>query len=75
MNKLPAGKKTVGSHIIFKEKLNEHGNCIKFKINIVAKGFSQVSSKDFSETFSSVAKFIILQMFLALAAYLDFEIY
>ena len=75
VNELSAGKKAVGSHIIFKKKLNEHGNCIKFKTYIVAKDFSQVFSKDFSETFSSVAKFTTLQIFLALAAYLDFEIY
>ena len=75
MNELPAGKKAVGSHIIFKEKLNEHGNCIKFKTYIVAKGFSQVFGKNSSETFSSVAKFTILQIFLVIAAYLDFEIY
>jgi len=75
VNELQAGKKAVGSYIIFKEKLNEHGNYIKFKIYIVAKDFSQVSGKDFSETFSSIAKFTILQIFLALAVYLDFEIY
>jgi len=57
------------------EKLNEYGNYIKFKTYIVAKGFLQISSKNFSKTFSFVAKFTILQMFLALAVYLDFEIY
>ena len=57
------------------EKLNKHGNYIKFKTYIVAKGFLQISSKNFSKTFSSVAKFTILQMFLALAVYLDFETY
>ena len=75
VNESPAGKKAVGSHIIFKKKLNEHSNCIKFKTYIVAKGFSQVFGENFSETFSSVAKFTILQIFLVLAAYLDFEIY
>jgi len=41
----------------------------------VAKGFSQVPGQDFTETFSSVAKFTTLRIFLALAAYLDFEIH
>ena len=75
VDKLPASKKAVGSHIILKEKLIEHGNHIKFKAHIVAKGFSQVTSKDFTENFSFIAKFTTLQIFLALAAYLDFEIY
>jgi len=60
VDKLPDSKKAVGSYIIFKEKLDEHSNHVKFKACIVAKGFSQVSGKDFSETFSSVAKFTAL---------------
>jgi len=31
--------KAVGSHIVFKEKLDEHGNYVKFKAHIVIKGF------------------------------------
>ena len=75
VNELPASKKAVGSHIVFKEKLNKHGNHVKFKAHIVAKGFLQVSGKNFSEHSSSVAKFTILQVFLTLVAYLDFEIH
>jgi len=75
VNELSAGKKAIGSYIVFKKKLDEYGNCVKFKTHIVAKDFSQVSGKDFSETFSFRAKFTILQVFLALAIYLDFEIY
>ena len=75
MNEFPASKKAVGSHIVFKEKLNEHSNYIKFKAHIVAKDFSQIPSKDFSETFSSVTKFTIIWVFFALATYLDFDIY
>ena len=60
VNELLASKKAIRSHIIFREKLNKHGNCIKFKAHIVAKGFLQVLSKDFSENFFSVAKFTIL---------------
>ena len=75
VNELLASKKAIESCIIFKKKLNEHGNHVKFKAHIVAKDFSQISGKDFSETFFSVAKFTTLWMFFTLAAYLDFEIY
>ena len=40
VNELPANKKAVRSCIIFKKKLDEHNNHIKFKACIVAKGFS-----------------------------------
>ena len=75
MNELSAGKKAIESYIVFKKKLDKYGNCVKFKTHIVAKDFSQVSGKDFSGTFSFRGKFTILQVFLALATYLDFEIY
>jgi len=75
MNTIPKGKKVVGSQIVFKEKLDGHGWRIKFKARIVAKGFSQVPGEDFTETFSSVAKFTTLHVFLALSAHLDFEIH
>jgi len=75
VDELPKEKKAVGSQIVFKEKLDGHGNWVKFKACIVAKGFLQVPSEDFTETFSSVAKFNILQIFLTLAVFMDYEIY
>jgi len=75
MNELLAGKKAVRSHVVFKEKLDEHGNCVKFKVYIVAKDFSQIPGKNFSGNFSSIAKFTTLWVFLALTVYLDFNIH
>ena len=75
VDKLPKGKRAIGSRIVFKKKLDGHGQRIKFKARIVAKGFSQVPGEDFTETFSSVAKFTTLHVFLVLAAHLDFEIH
>jgi len=39
VNELLKGKKAIGSQIVFREKLNGHGNQVKFKARIVAKGF------------------------------------
>jgi len=75
VDELPKGKKAVGSQIVFKEKLDEHGNQVKFKACIVAKGFSQVPGEDFTETFSSVVKFNTLQIFLTFATFMDYEIH
>lgn len=72
---LPPGKKAVGSKVVLKEKLDENGKHAKYKARIVAQGFSQVPGIDYSKTFSSVAKFMTLQVFLTLAATLDLEIH
>ena len=37
---LPNGRKAIGSRIVFREKRDGHGNLVKFKARIVAKGFS-----------------------------------
>jgi len=72
---LPKGRKAVGSRIVFCEKRDGHGNLIKFKACIVAKGFSQIPGEDFTDTFSSVAKFSTLWIFLAYVAYLDWDLH
>jgi hypothetical protein len=65
----------VGSKVVLRCKLDKFRNHVKFKARIVAQGFSQVPGVDFNETFSSVAKFTTLQVFLTLAALLDWEIH
>lgn len=65
----------MGSRIVFKDKLDGQGNHVKYKARIVAKGYSQIPGEDFTETFSSVAKFSTLRIFLALAASLDYEVH
>jgi len=72
---LPKGRKAVGSRIVFREKQDGHGNLIKFKARIVAKGFSQIPGEDFTDTFSLVAKFSTLWIFLAYVAYLDWDLH
>jgi len=74
VDKLPKGKKTVESQIVFK-KLDGYRNQVKFKTQIVAKDFSQVSGEDFTEMFSFVTKFTTLCTFLTLTTFLDFKIY
>ena len=68
-------KKAIGSKVVLKEKLDEQGNCLKFKACIVEQGFSQIPGINYNEMFLSVAKFTTLQIFLTLAAMLNVEIY
>jgi len=72
---LPNDKKAVGSRIVFKEKLDGYGKHVKFKAQIVTQGFSQVPGLDFTETFSSVARFTTLRIFLVLTAFLNLELH
>jgi len=60
---------------VFKEKLNSHGNHLKFKAQIIAQGFLQMPDLDFTKMFSLVVKFITLQIFLALTVFLDLELH
>jgi len=54
--------------------LDSYSRYVNFKVCIIAKEFSQIPREDFGEIFSFVTKFFILCVFLALTAYLDFEI-
>jgi len=75
VNGLPKGRKAIGSRIVFREKRDGHGNLIKFKASIVAKGFSQIPGEDFTNTFSSVAKFSTLRILLSYVAYLNWHLH
>jgi len=57
---LPKKRKTIDSKIVFYKKHNEYGNLLKFKAQIVAKGFSQVPGKDFTNIFFFVVEFFTL---------------
>jgi hypothetical protein len=68
---LPAGCKAIKSKWVFKLKLIE----LRFHARLEAKGFIQIFSIDYDETFSPVARFESLQLLLALAMLEDWEIH
>eukprot|EP00253_Pinus_taeda_P031431 PITA_31431 len=53
---LPAGRKPIGSKLVFKKKANAEGKVEKYKARLVEKGYSQVPGIDFGDIFSPVAK-------------------
>eukprot|EP00253_Pinus_taeda_P008609 PITA_08609 len=52
---LPVGRKAIGSKWVFKKKTNAEGKVEKYKVRLVAKGYSQVLGIDFGDIFSPVA--------------------
>ena len=53
---LPRGKKTVGCKWVFTVKHNADGTVERYKVRLVAKGFTQIYGIDYQETFAPVAK-------------------
>ena len=66
---LPKGRETIGCRWLFKRK--EDG---RYKVRLVAKGYSQKPGLDYTETFAPVAKFNSLRSLLALVCENDWEL-
>jgi len=66
---LPAGSEAIGCRWLF--KLKEDGG---YKARVVAKGYSQQTGLDYTETFAPVAKFTSLWSLLALVAENNWEL-
>ncbi|KAE8693482.1 S-adenosyl-L-methionine-dependent methyltransferases superfamily protein [Hibiscus syriacus] len=72
--KLPEGRTPIGCKWLFKLKRNPDGSIHRYKVQLVAKGYSQVPGYDFLDTFSPVVKFSSLNVVLTLAVSNDWEL-
>jgi len=68
LSPLPPGREAIGCQWLF--KLKEDG---RYKVRLVAKGYSRQAGLDYTETFAQVAKFTSLRSLLALVAENDWE--
>ena len=60
---------------VFQNKLDKEGNLICNKAQLVVKGYCQEEGIDYEEAFVPVARLESVQIFIAYAAYKNFEIF
>ena len=63
----PKGRKVVGFRWVHTHKGDRHGNCLKTKSRVVAKGFTQVQDIDYHETTSPTPASTPVKMIAAIA--------
>ena len=65
----------IGCRWVFTLKCSPDGEVERYKAHIIAKGFNQVYSIDYDETFAPVVKWVSIRILLALVARLNLEVH
>lgn len=65
---LPPGKKIIGYTWVYKIKHEAYGNVDRYKARPTAKGYNQQYGTEYLDTFSPIAKIVIVCCSLAMAA-------
>jgi hypothetical protein len=69
------GHKAIGLKWVFKLKHDEHGDIVKHKVRLVAKGYEQRQGVDFEEVFAPVARMEPVRVLFILAAHNNWHVH
>ena len=69
--KVPSNKRVVGCRWVFTVKHNADGSVERYKVRLVAQGFTQTYGINYEETFALVAKLNSIRVLISLAVNLD----
>ena len=68
---LPKGKRKVGCKWVLTTKNRAYGTLERYKVRLVAKGYTQTHGTDYQETFALVEKINDVRIFLSLTTNID----
>jgi len=71
----PQDRKVIGVKWVYRTKLNADGSINKHKVRLVVKGYAQISSMDYSDTFAPVARLDTIRLLLVVAAQMNWKVY
>ena len=71
----PQNRKVIGVKWVYITKLNVDGSINKHKERLVVKGYAQVFSVDYSDTFTPVARLDTIRLLLAIAPQMNWRVY
>jgi hypothetical protein len=63
----PKNVNIISTRWVFVKKTDEHGNLVKYKARLVARGFQQIYGVDYNETFAPVVRFTSIRVILSIA--------